>query len=156
MERRGVDPFLLSNSNKKGVCFASVQVREYPVILGDNPSCTSGAPIALSWNHDLDSSISIDEWEGQRCIERRTKEEIRIPASVRAEWLLDAGYSVSHVHEVIQDVEAAKRRRRSSIVKSSFQDKAEVVAETMKRKLGRATGKRERSNTLYKQWSASQ
>jgi hypothetical protein len=33
----------------KEVSFASVQLREYPMILGENPSCTSVPPVTLGW-----------------------------------------------------------------------------------------------------------
>ena len=126
-------------SNKE-VCFASVQVREYPVILGDNPSCTSGPPLTLAWDHDLVACTSVDEWEKTHY--RRSKEVIRVPASVRTEWLLDAGYSPSQVQEVVQAVREEKLRRRSSYEKSRLQDKAAIVAENMKKQLEWAVGRR--------------
>ena len=153
LKRRSADPFLL---NKKVVGFASVQVKTYPVILGDNPAVSSGPPVTLDWEAETSSSSSIDEWEMARCIDRRrSREEIRVPPCVRTEWLLEAGFSPLQVHEAIQDIQKEQQRRRSSIVKSPLQDKADVVAEQMKRKLERVVGKRSKSGTLYKQWMLS-
>lgn len=154
MKRRSAEPFLHCNHEMKEVCFASVQVREYPVVLGDNPSCTSGPPITLAWDHDADAIISctIDEWENERRDYRRSRQEIHVPASVRREWLLDAGYSASQLQESVETLQKERQLRRSSFDKSSLQDKADIVAERMKRKLERAIGKRGRSSNLYEKW----
>ena len=136
------------------VCFASVQVREYPRILGDNPSVTSGPPISLSWNYDQDTSglCSIDEWESKRGTERRSRSEFRVPESVRTDWVLDAGYSPAQVSEVVDAIQKEKKQRRSSLEKSSLHDKADVVTENVRRRLARAVGKREKSDVLYMEW----
>ena len=155
MERRSADPFLLC----KKVCFASVHVREYPIILGDNPTCSSGPPVTLDWeyNGDASASRSVDEWENERYYDRRSREEMRVvPASVRTEWLLDAGFSPLQIHEVIQDIQKEQHRQRLSIDKSRLQDKAAIVAESMKRTLERAIGKRGKSDNPYKLCMLSQ
>jgi len=141
----------------RGVCFASVQVREYFRILGDNPSVTSGPPISLSWEYDEDLSgrCSIDEWEGMRCHERRTRLQFRVPEEVRMDWVLDAGYSPDQVREVVGAIEKERRELMSSVVKSRLQDKADVVAEGVKKRLARAVGKREKSDALYTKWVSS-
>jgi hypothetical protein len=137
--RRSSEPFLFP---VKEVSFASVQVREYPMILGDNPSCTSGPPVTLDWTYDAKASMSctVDEWESGRDSTRRMKSVIRVPSSVRTEWVLDAGFTPTEVHEAIRDVQNYQRRRRSSIEKSSLQEKACDVMESVKRRLERAHG----------------
>lgn len=136
LQRRSSEAFLFP---AKEVCFASVQVRQYPVILGDNPSCTSGPPVTLGWNYDTDSSLSctVDEWESGRNSTRRLREEIRVPSSVRMEWLLDAGFTPTQVSEAIQDVQKHQRRRQSSIENSRLQETASSVVECVKRRLER-------------------
>ena len=139
LQRRSSAPFLFP---VKEVSFASVQVREYPMILGDNPSCTSGPPVTLDWTYDAKASMSctVDEWESGRDSTRRMKSVIRVPSSVRMEWVLDAGFTPTEVHEAIRDVQNYQRRRRSSIEKSSLQEKACDVIESVKRRLERAHG----------------
>ena len=69
LERRSAEPFLPScNKKKEEVRFVSVELREYPIILGDNPSCTAGPPIAiaLDWDYDTLTSCTIDEYESMR------------------------------------------------------------------------------------------
>jgi hypothetical protein len=86
----------------KEVSFASVQVREYPMILGDNPSCTSIPPITLDWIYDVEASMSCTiKWMGKAVGiapgARRARSES--PRWVRTEWVLDAGFTPMQVHE---------------------------------------------------------
>ncbi len=139
----------------KGVSFAVVEVREYPRILGDSPSVSSGPPISISWTYDATLSVPVDEWERIRDSDRRTKQEIRVPEDIRRAWLIDAGYSGSEMQSVINVIAQDKKQRRSSIDKSDLQDKAEAFAEIAKRKLVRAVGRRPSSGALYKEWKSS-
>lgn len=115
----------------RAVGFASVQIREYPRILGDNPSVTSGPPITLSWEYDDEAGgrCSIDEWEGQRCRERRTREEFRVPEAIRTGWVLSAGHSTTEIRDIVLDIQKEKKVRRYSMDRSSLGDKADVMAE---------------------------
>jgi len=139
------------------VCFTSVEVREYPRILGDNPSVSAGPPISLAWKHDDTARmlLPLEDWERAREPDRRSKQEIRVPDHVRVDWLMDAGFTGSELRRVIDAIEQDKKDRRSSICKSDFQDKADVIAENVKRKFERVVGRRPKSNALYKQWSKS-
>ena len=144
-------------ANPKGVSFTVVEVREYPRILGDSPSVSSGPPISISWKYDEKATLSVpvEEWECIRDGDRRTKQEIRVPEDIRRAWLIDAGYSGSEMQRVINDIAKDKKHRRSSLDKSDLQDKAEAFAEIAKRKLVRAVGRKPSSGALYKQWKSS-
>lgn len=144
-------------ANPKGVSFTVVEVREYPRILGDSPSVSSGPPISISWKYDEKATLSVpvEEWERIRDGDRRTKQEIRVPEDIRRAWLIDAGYSGSEMQRVINDIAKDKKHRRSSLDKSDLQDKAEAFAEIAKRKLVRAVGRKPSSGALYKQWKSS-
>lgn len=152
LERTSSDPSLSK------VSFASVQVREYHRILGDNPSVSSGPPISMSWNYDQDSSgdCTVDEWENKRYSERRSKSEMRVPQEVRTDWLIDAGYSVTQVRDVVHTIKKEKQEWMSSVNKSNLQDKADDMTEKVKRRLARLGGRRERTDVLYTQWISSQ
>ena len=75
-----------------------------------------------------------------------------MPDHVRMEWLIGAGFSGSELKEALDSIEQDKKDRRTSITKSDFQDKADVLAENVKRKFGRVLGRRQRTDTLYKEW----
>merc|ERR1712113_295839 len=55
-----------SNGNKqhrRSVSFSNVQVREYDLCLGDNPSVSTGAPVSLDWSYKSEASYPLDEYE---------------------------------------------------------------------------------------------
>lgn len=45
------------------VCWGSVLVRDYPMILGDNPCCSGGPPLTLDWEYQEHTPLAIDEYE---------------------------------------------------------------------------------------------
>mmetsp|Transcript_9670 Transcript_9670/g.22210 ORF Transcript_9670/g.22210 Transcript_9670/m.22210 type:complete len:205 (+) Transcript_9670:91-705(+) len=58
----------------RGVSFDSVDIRSYDRCVGDNPSCSNGAPLSLGWNYS-ESSIDLDEYEMERS-SLRTRPEL--------------------------------------------------------------------------------
>ena len=136
----------------KGVSFSSVHIHEHPIVLGDNPSCSSGPPVSLGWEAETSLKCSIDEYEAARRPERRRSiDEMRIPPKVRTEWLLADSVAPRQIHEAVQDLNEHKHRRRVSLGKSPLQDKADEVGESVRRRLHRAVGRKARSNDLYTQ-----
>ena len=115
-------------------------------------------PISMSWKYDQDSSgdCTVDEWENKRYSERRSKSEMRVPQEVRTDWLIDAGYSVTQVRDVVHTIKKEKQEWMSSVNKSNLQDKADDMTEKVKRRLARLGGRRERTDVLYTQWISSQ
>ena len=107
----------------RSVRFDTVEFREYPIILCDNPSA-SGPPIGLGWGYDPKNTLQaqVDAYEAHRdggesqdaIILRRTKGELRIPPHVREGILLDAGYSRSEIRAVVQMSGKDKKRRNTS------------------------------------------
>jgi len=49
---------------KKSVSFSAVTVRQYDLVLGDNPSCRF--PLSLGWNHNQEETVNVDSFEEQR------------------------------------------------------------------------------------------
>jgi len=92
------------------VMFSSVEIREYSRIMGDNPSCSSGAPISLDWDHNHSFSLELDVYEGKKS--RRSFDELRIPRKTRHDILLDeCGYSMSTIIKVALEVKVARDQR---------------------------------------------
>jgi len=45
------------------VGFGSLAFREYPIIMGDNPSVSEGVPLALDWDYVNEYDVTIDNYE---------------------------------------------------------------------------------------------
>ena len=103
----------------RSVRFDTVEFREYPVILCDNPSA-SGPPIGLGWKYDPEDTLQaqLDDYESHRHgDDRRTKRGLRIPPNIREDKLLQAGYSRSEIRSVVQMAEKEKERQRSGLIR---------------------------------------
>ena len=103
-----------SQSNElshKSVTFTDVEVREYPICLGDNPSVLIGAPLTIAWEAQSEGKLSIDDYETSRP-DRRCSEELRIPSFVREEMLRNNGYSRMDIQRGVKDVNVARNRRK--------------------------------------------
>ena len=99
------------------VTFASTEIREYPIELGDNPSVSSGPPLTLGWTHMARHTASVDDYEAGRPHFRRALHEMIIPAKVRTDILLgsDGRVSLRAVQEAIREVNVTKRQRRRTV-----------------------------------------
>eukprot|EP00549_Striatella_unipunctata_P021491 CAMPEP_0118705090 /NCGR_PEP_ID=MMETSP0800-20121206/19653_1 /TAXON_ID=210618 ORGANISM="Striatella unipunctata, Strain CCMP2910" /NCGR_SAMPLE_ID=MMETSP0800 /ASSEMBLY_ACC=CAM_ASM_000638 /LENGTH=152 /DNA_ID=CAMNT_0006607163 /DNA_START=81 /DNA_END=539 /DNA_ORIENTATION=+ len=71
---------------KKSVSFGSIEIREYPVVLGDNHSVKF--PLALDWDHQNSLSVDCEEYEESRACLRRTSIEMFTPPCDRLGILL--------------------------------------------------------------------
>lgn len=98
------------------VSFGTVDIREHNVRLGNNPSCSSGPPIALEWEAHKSVVLSVDEYEG-RANHRRTREELIIPRRAREEILRRRGYSRKDMFYVISENLCLQREHLKSFDK---------------------------------------
>ena len=73
-----------SRSAPKKTWFDSIYVREFPIILGDNPSAAEGVPITIDWKHQKEVILDVEYFELYRP-ERRRKKELKICPFERVE-----------------------------------------------------------------------
>lgn len=78
-------PTISKAPTSRSVRFNKVTVREYGVDVGDNPSCSSGPPITLSWKYDKGNQYEfpLEMFEQNRNGQRRELHQMRIPADIR-------------------------------------------------------------------------
>ena len=69
-----------TRNGNKSVSFGDLEIRSYPVILGDNPFCHSGCPLQLDWEYIDASKEAIDRFESNRAPRRS-------PAEFRTTWI---------------------------------------------------------------------
>ena len=123
----------------KVVAFSEITVLEFPIILGDNPACTSGAPIQLDWElarketHEIEFYEFYNKRDGAQLKKTKkskpsSKKNVAvktrtIPVSERAQLLMRNGYSLEEIANAVMLVQQVQEQRKESIKASGFGDK---------------------------------
>jgi hypothetical protein len=123
-EQEGYGPI-----NKK-VWFRLIQVREMPIILGDNPAVSDGVPITIDWKFQKESSVELDEFEFFRP-ERRRREHLQLSTKKRFELALAGGSDLSEIAKARIEVEKIQKLR----VKAGQKNNWETLREGMERRM---------------------
>ena len=96
---------------KKEVTFGTtITIREYPIIMGDNPAATGGCPITLGWTVLATTTRNLEVYEytrheeqhrrRRRSTTRRTKKNKKVTVlsiAKRSQLLLAAGYTQDQI-----------------------------------------------------------
>jgi len=97
---------------KKGVRFSTVNIRQYRICLGDNPSVALGAPISLDWLYEKEIRIDLHEYEQHtQYYGKRNRCEFKLPSQERFHLLKQLGYSRNEIQESIHEVTKIKIQR---------------------------------------------
>jgi len=70
------------------VTFDNVEIREYERVVGDNPSCTRGPPVAIGWTYQIGNLCPLDDYETMIRGPRRSKREFHLTAEQRTQLLV--------------------------------------------------------------------
>ena len=128
-----------SRGRRRHVAFSSVQIRRYPMILADNPACSSGPPLSLGWEYELLPEMSMTEFESFRLRSRRIHTHHLILSHYKRVQILQlAGYAAEEIKTV--EKEMAKVRVQRQMTALSPFGKLEQLAESVGRKLKRGFG----------------
>jgi hypothetical protein len=73
-----------SSSFPKSVKFDQVFIHEFPLIMGDNPAVSKGAPLTIDWQPIAHDVIDVDIYEYLRGPERRHRKRMILSTSRRA------------------------------------------------------------------------
>ena len=108
------DATATTTAKKKSVRFSTLEIRTYPITLGDNPSVSSGPPLTLDWNYTTVHTVAVSAYETERPpSSRRRPSQMVMPTSLRIELLTeDAHVGIRTIAEVCREVERCKRERR--------------------------------------------
>ena len=118
------------------VRFHSVNIREYGMILGDNPSSRSGPPVTLDWDYNEVLPISLDQYEEHRA-PRRTYQQMFMNGAYRAQMLIStAGHTEDEILKIKFDCKTIRKQRDRTRLMLPF-SKMEEVAQSTSRKLRR-------------------
>jgi len=112
------------------VTFGHVQVREYPIILGDNTAVSEGPPLSIDWNYTTDIDVfTVEQFEASRPVKRSFREMI-MPVNHRMECLIRCGVSTADMQKRIQEVNKKRLERletSATLYRSDFHESMEKV-----------------------------
>lgn len=106
-------------SGNKAVGFSTVDLHVHRLVLGDNPSVSGGPPLTIGWRSEYSTQLTVDEYE-QHHPDRRGKESLQVPRSLREDWLKDEGYSRSEMKEAETSALLVKAQRTKSANQGVF------------------------------------
>jgi hypothetical protein len=113
-------------SSGRRVTFSTLEIREYPICVGDNPAVSIGVPITIQWTHDGESIFSVEDYEEQRPTPR-TMLQLRMPSRCRADLLKRLGFSRTDVMEGTKHANIARNRRKRTRETLKFQPAHEFL-----------------------------
>jgi hypothetical protein len=134
------------STNKKAVTFGDhIRITEFPLILGNNPACSSGAPVQLSPRSSVNVVLLFDIYDSLRREQRerrsggRTRHSTtrkyaplvrRIPVATRGEILLQAGYSLDEIGMAVMEINHIQKLRRETIALQGWSDRFNSILES--------------------------
>ena len=109
-----------STNASRNVGFNKVEMFEFPYTIGDSPSVTSGAPLAMGPCHQNRYFFDFHEYEKAKItLPRRSKQQMMMDAELRTRILLNCGYSLSRIFEAAAAAEKARKLRHESATSSA-------------------------------------
>eukprot|EP00934_Nitzschia_sp_Nitz4_P006731 Nitzschia sp. Nitz4//scaffold39_size137210//88015//89107//NITZ4_003210-RA/size137210-processed-gene-0.95-mRNA-1//1//CDS//3329550416//6721//frame0 len=112
----------------KKVFFDEIIIKEYPIILGDNPAVSGGAPISIGWKPLKESVVDVDFYEYCRCPERKSRKKLILSVRRRAGFLLGSGYSLEEIAQATMEVEKTKELRAASLKSDGWSNPWEILS----------------------------
>ena len=122
---------------RSSVQFGSLTTRSYEVQLGDNPSCSNGAPVSIGWRYNELNPIGIDAYEEWMKDKRRSRSQFHLPRFERESILCDCGYSRDQMKKATREVAKIKKQRSPPLkttTMSRLQERSFVNMKLMRRR----------------------
>lgn len=109
-------------SRKKGgtcsstVNFSHATVRLHSMILGDNPACTDGPPITISWHHNKEFTYAIPHYEAECQNDmRKVPNDLQLNSEERINILQNRGFSYGEIQRCTLKTNYARAERLETI-----------------------------------------
>lgn len=98
------------------VQFESVEIRSYPIVLGDNPSVSGGGPpVSIGWEHDSVTKQSVDNHENEKADSGKPGEAEKIPAHTRRSILMKNGFKPVEIAKAYNETKLIRNKRKSAV-----------------------------------------
>mmetsp|Transcript_1027 Transcript_1027/g.1609 ORF Transcript_1027/g.1609 Transcript_1027/m.1609 type:complete len:233 (-) Transcript_1027:240-938(-) len=112
--------------SRPSVRFSTLEIRTYPMVMGDNPSVTRGIPVTIDWDYDGEFVCDVNDYEEYKPA-RRTRMELQIPSSVRSSIVMQGGASRKEIQEQQKKVNIVKNQRKRTSETEKLQKLEEVL-----------------------------
>jgi hypothetical protein len=126
----------------RSVSFASVDVKEFKVTLGDHPNTASGPPVMLDPTQPPVKEISMDlnEFEQARQFTRRKgRRQLRMSYSDRKSILMDeCGFTTKELNDAMSEGYKIRQQRSESMYRGNLLTTVDSFIESFNRKYQRA------------------
>jgi len=124
------------------VSFKAVEIREYDRAIGDNPSCSSGPPIALDWNYYENPAVCINEYEEKKVPRKNGPKHLN--RSHRESLLKETlGYTEEEINDAKNEAKKTKKQLSRTDMISPFW-RLEHAVQSVKRKISRRKSKKKK------------
>mmetsp|Transcript_16990 Transcript_16990/g.19444 ORF Transcript_16990/g.19444 Transcript_16990/m.19444 type:complete len:208 (+) Transcript_16990:155-778(+) len=136
----------VTDSSHFKTTFTTIEIREYPIILGDNPSVSQGAPLTIGWEHWNVVKWDFDEYEETRPA-RRSYVEMSVPMEMRYNVLERSGYKSGEIMRKVKEIKALKLQRMETtqqLYRSESHEKLEKVQRRLRNFFNCGQKKKER------------
>ncbi len=97
-----------------GVTFGTCEVREYPIIMGDNPGGYMGPPLTIGWEPQDQVVITVDDFESEHP-PRRFGSQLNMPKEVREDMLRNAGFSRGEIQSGMREINISRSQRKRTV-----------------------------------------
>jgi hypothetical protein len=132
-----IKPSSSNNTLKRNVSFGSMKIREFNIAISDNPCCSYGPPIGLSWEYQEQEEVPLETYEATREGNRRQGHSLLLSFYERHFMLIkQGGYSKKEIKETMKEVERVKRDRMVTdlfLPASPLDETMEHVMDTVKK-----------------------
>ena len=103
-------------SKSRSVSFDKIIIREYDLIAGDNPACSSGAPISLGWKFNpVHEQFPVEVYENYRDGQRNSHEHLKLNDRVRYRMLMERNISSSKIARAERRCRLVQEQRKQTI-----------------------------------------
>jgi hypothetical protein len=99
-----------SDASVKSVRFSTVQVREYPITIGDCLCVSDGVPHTIEWEYLEEHKMNVNQYERTRPTQqRRQGDSLILDSHTREQRLRSVGYTTQDFLDVVRAREMALR-----------------------------------------------
>ena len=102
-----------SRRRSSSVSFSTCYVRQFDIVVGDNPSVYKGPPIQLGWNY-TDYEMDVNEYETNHAGHRPLKQLLLSPNDRKDILYASGKYTTNDLHRATKEANIVKKQRQNT------------------------------------------